>query len=122
MRSDTEARLEKMWDEIAKPEKYQGTSFKKFFYFRFETMPCIDDEDEFEDRIKHWRAQICDESSSQYIMGDVKSTSNMPVDGLPLFLQNSWDKIRSDKDINLVSDSLKYLAFSKRIGLFSEMQ
>lgn len=96
----TEERLEKMWDSITKPEKFQNTSFKKFFYFRFETMPSIKDPSAFKERVEEIREQLCEKESKNYVLGG--PNSNIPVDGLPLFLKNSWEKIRSDKDINLV--------------------
>lgn len=100
MKKSIEDRLEELWRSISKPKKYENSSFKKFFFFRFQTLPSIKDKSAFRRGVEFLQAQLFDPDSEDYLLDELES--KVPVDALPLFIENSWEKIRSDKDINLV--------------------
>ena len=93
--------MKNIWSEIYKPEEYRNSKPSDFFHFEFCMLPHkIFEEDKFYAKCKDLRGRLNSEASDSLFpkSGDGK---NVPMDGLTLFMSHTWEKIRTQKELNL---------------------
>jgi len=92
--------MRSIWNNIFKPDQYLNSEPEDFFSFEFETLP----HKNFEE--KKFKYDCC-KLKSRFELNNAHSffmkhmTNKIPIDGLPLFIEKTWEKIRSSKELNL---------------------
>lgn len=95
-----ESNVRKIWGEIYKSEEFKDSSPHDFFDFEFHMMPHkIYQKKEFEEAGADLRNKF-DVNNLDTIFPKTESL-NVPIDGLPLFIDNCWTCIREQKELNL---------------------
>ena len=95
--------INKIWDEIKKPEKFLDTKPKNFFKFEFITLPhkvyCPKD---FDRETENLRKRL-DPKNDNFIFSHLEKEKNIPSDGLKHYFQQIWGEIQNEKDLNIPS-------------------
>jgi protein SEY1 len=95
-----EADIEHIWTEIYKEPHLQGASARDFFDFAFQFMPhMIFEADAFTQHCGELRSRFSTENNANWFAGH--EGYRVPMDGLPLFVDKTWEKIRTQKELNL---------------------
>ncbi|GIL94426.1 hypothetical protein Vretimale_620 [Volvox reticuliferus] len=93
-----EADLDRMWDSIAKPQKYEGSKLKDFFEVQYAALSHFEERyEDFQADAVHLRRRFSPDNEETLIRGDEK----LPGDTFGLSIRNIWDVIRAQKDLNL---------------------
>ena len=88
-----------IWNEIYKPEQYKGSRAQDFFDFEYIMLPHkVFQEEQFVQKCKDLRARFDNKVGLFPAVGEGK---NVPMDGLALFIGHTWEKIRTQKELNL---------------------
>ena len=95
-----ENNVRSIWGEIYKTEQFQDSSPHDFFDFEFVTMPHkLYQPKEFVDSGMALRERFqVDNPDSLF---PIVESANVPIDGLPMFIDNCWTCIREQKELNL---------------------
>jgi len=93
--------LKQIWTEIYKPEKYANSRPEDFFSFEFFMMPHkIFQPEEFVTKANELKARFSQTATDTlYLQSD--ADQNIPIDGLPVFIDQTWAVIRQQKELNL---------------------
>ena len=93
--------IQEIWSDIYKDPQVKDSSARDFFDFSFEFMPHkIFEFDGFLSHCKTLRTRFSDPTSNEnYFRGH--DSKRVPMDGLPLFIDKMWEKIRTQKELNL---------------------
>ena len=92
--------VNKLWSEIYKPEGYEDAQPQQFFSFEFTTLPNKDyEEEKFEEACIKLKGRFRQNVENSLFPHDC--TKNVPMDGFALFISQTWDTIRSNKELNL---------------------
>ncbi|EFJ52341.1 hypothetical protein VOLCADRAFT_79128 [Volvox carteri f. nagariensis] len=93
-----EADLDRMWDAIAKPQKYEGSKLTDFFEVQYAALSHFEERyEDFQADAVHLRRRFSPDGEESLIRGDEK----LPGDAFALSIRNIWDVIRAQKDLNL---------------------
>ena len=100
MRNLLEGNVKTIWKEIYKEEKYVNSTPHDFFDFEFYMLPHkIYQPKEFKEAALALREKFVIDSDNS-IFPQIDSV-NLPIDGLPMFIENCWKWIREQKELNL---------------------
>lgn len=95
-----EGNVNKIWSEIYKDEKFKNSSPHDFFEFEFCMLPHkIYQPKEFKEAAEHLRNRFRLDSDD-CIFPKLESAS-LPIDGVPMYIENCWKCIREQKELNL---------------------
>lgn len=93
--------IKKIWDDIYKPEIYQHKKYSDFFDIDFCFMPHkIYFETDFEQKCKELKERFRKGAQDSFYPTD-DGSKNVPIDGLPFFIDHTWQTIKEQKDLNL---------------------
>lgn len=93
--------IRRIWSEIFKPEPLKDSKPEQFFQFEFAMMPHkIFEEQKFYDKAKELRNRFEVKNPSTLFLSDAEQ-KNIPIDGMPIFIERSWTIIRNQKELNL---------------------
>ena len=92
--------LQNIWGMVHKTEEHKFARLSDFFSTDFYFFPHFNyQKDQFMDESGKLKSRFEDKKdNSIYLHGE---DNNVPIDGLPHYLNQIWTAIRSDKDINL---------------------
>ena len=94
--------IKKLWSEIYKPEQYKDSQAEDFFDFAFEFMPNkVWLEDKFIEKAGQLKERFTHASAETLLPAQGQKGSTIPLDGLCMFLQQTWDVIKNQKELNL---------------------
>ena len=95
--------IHKIWSDIKIPEEYAGKGPEKFFSFEFITLPhLIYRKKDFKDEIINLRKRL-DKDDPNYFFSNLSSIKNVPADGLKQYVNQIWNDIMNDKDLDIPS-------------------
>eukprot|EP00347_Sterkiella_histriomuscorum_P023862 403333128 len=90
----------KIWSEIYKPDQFKDSTANDFFEFEFAMIPHkIYQEPQFLEKCGELRDRFNDKAIDTLF--PTLEDKNVPMDGLPLYIENTWEKIRTQKELNL---------------------
>lgn len=93
--------VNKIWSEIYKPDQFKHSKPSDFFHFEFCMLPHkIFEEEKFVQKCKALRVRF-DENEPDSLFPRTEVGKTIPMDGLSIFIQNTWEKIRTQKELNL---------------------
>lgn len=93
--------MEAVWESIYKPEKFANTKPKDFFQFDFCLMPNkVWLEEAFIEKAHELKARFKVSAKDSLFLSDAEQ-KNVPIDGLPIYIEKSWEMIRDQKELNL---------------------
>lgn len=91
--------IKRIWSEIHKPEQFKDKQITDFFDFDFEMMPHKKyEEQKFMEKVGLLKQRFSVGNSNSLF---AKQTADVPIDGLCVFLEQTWAVIRSQKELNL---------------------
>jgi hypothetical protein len=89
-----------IWSEIYKPEGFENSKPEQFFSFEFKTLPHKEfQEKEFIEECKVLRGRFNIGSPDSLLPNNFDK--NVPMDGFAVFIDQTWQTIRSNKELNL---------------------
>jgi len=92
--------IRNLWSEIYKPEKYRDSKAEDFFDFEFCMLPHKNyEEEKFVEGCEKLRARFDIENPDT--LYPKNSEKNIPIDGLSVFIDQTWEVIRNQKELNL---------------------
>ena len=96
-----EGDIRRIWSEIYKPEKFRDSQPDQFFKFEFAMLPHkIFEEEKFLESAKNLRSRFEIGASNSLFLSNAEQ-KNVPMDGVSIFIEQSWGVIRSQKELNL---------------------
>jgi hypothetical protein len=108
-----ETNINNIWKEIYKKEEFQNTSPHDFFEFEYIMMPHKSYQPkEFQEEGDKLRQRF-KVDNAETVFPKVEST-NIPIDGLPMYIENCWTCIREQKELNLPGE--KQMVATYRCG------
>ncbi|KAG0263169.1 Dynamin-like GTPase that mediates homotypic ER fusion [Mortierella polycephala] len=95
------ADLERIWHGLSKPEGLEDCKITDYFDFMFTTLAHkLLQPDKFESDVAKLRLRFTDASDPNYVFLPQYS-KRVPVDGLHIYAGGIWDKIMTNKDLDL---------------------
>ena len=89
-----------IWGDIYKPDGYKDSKISDFFDLEFTFLAHKKyQKDEFAKGTKELRGKF--ESGNLFVSSAGEHEEVVPIDGLGIFLKQSWDVIRNNKELNL---------------------
>jgi hypothetical protein len=83
-----------IWNDIYKPDQYKNSKPSDFFHFEFSMLPHkIYEEEKFYEKGKELKKRF--DIAAPNTLFPTKDCKNVPMDGLALFIDNTWEKIRT---------------------------
>ena len=83
-----------IWDDIYKPEQYKNSKPTDFFHFEYFMLPHkIYENDKFVEKCHQLRARFS--VGVQDTLFPSNDSKNVPIDGLALFVNSTWEKIKT---------------------------
>ncbi|KAK9765237.1 Dynamin-like GTPase that mediates homotypic ER fusion [Basidiobolus ranarum] len=93
--------LNKLWSGLSKPEGLEDSHITDFFDFAFAALPHkILLPEKFDEGVAALRKRFTDSSDSEYIFKSYYHKM-IPADGFSVFLQAIWEKIVTNRDLDL---------------------
>ncbi|KAK9766268.1 Dynamin-like GTPase that mediates homotypic ER fusion [Basidiobolus ranarum] len=93
--------LNKLWSGLSKPEGLEDSQITDFFDFAFAALPHkILLPQKFDEGVAALRKRFTDSSDAEYIF-KANYHKMIPADGFSTFLQAIWEKIVTNKDLDL---------------------
>lgn len=90
-----------IWAEVQKPEQHAASQMTDFFDFTFVALPHkIFQEKEFFDAVKALKHRFTDPANPQYLW-DKAFSPDIPADGFGHYLEQIWETIQANKDLDL---------------------
>jgi len=95
--------VDKIWAEIRKPEKFRNTTVAELFELKFCALPHMKlQKQQFKQRVDKLREQFVNPQDEGYLFqGDHHGRKSVPADGFGLYMEQCWQTIRSNKELNL---------------------
>ena len=94
------ADVEHIWSEIYKEPHMHGASAWDFFDFDFQFMPHkVFEAEAFAKQCGEIRCRFSRDNNENWFVGH--EGNRVPMDGLSLFVEKTWEKIRTQKELNL---------------------
>ena len=93
--------INNIWSEIYKPEKYAESKPEDFFQFEYEMLPHkVFQPDDFTKACSDLKERFNVGATNTLFLSDSQQ-KNLPIDGLPIFVEKTWEVIKGEKDLNL---------------------
>ena len=93
--------VKQIWSEIYKPEKWENSQPGDFFDFEYCALPHkMFQPDAFNQACLDLRTRFQVDATNTLFLSDSEQ-KNVPVDGVPIFISQTWEVIRQQKDLNL---------------------
>jgi hypothetical protein len=101
LKKEIESDLMVIWNEIQKPKEYLLTKPTDLFSFEYVILPnYIHERDKFNKECFRLRSRFNPLSRDTLFVHNKKS-AHIPIDGLPCFIEQTWQLIKSHKEFSL---------------------
>ncbi|KAF9438590.1 Dynamin-like GTPase that mediates homotypic ER fusion [Entomortierella beljakovae] len=95
------ADLERIWHGLSKPEGLEDCKITDYFDFMFTTLPHkLLQPEKFESEVGQLRLRFSNPSDPNYVF-QPQYSKRVPADGLHIYAGGIWDKIMTNKDLDL---------------------
>ncbi|KAF9586387.1 Dynamin-like GTPase that mediates homotypic ER fusion [Lunasporangiospora selenospora] len=95
------ADLERIWQGLNKPEGLEDCKITDYFDFMFTALPHkLLQPEKFEEEVSKLRLRFSSPSDPNYVF-QPQYSKRVPVDGLHIYAGGIWDKIMTNKDLDL---------------------
>ena len=102
--------MNKLWEEITKPPELANSTPAEFFHFQFKFMPHFHyNKTEFMGEVENLKESLEPNSTDNIFKSEGRQ--EIPIDGLPAFIEQTWVAIQSEKDLHLPSQREMVAAF-----------
>ena len=103
--------LQKMWDDLNKPQELIHLEFDQLFDLKFHTLSHkVLQEDQFNDDVKKLGNKFIDPSHDEFLWLD-NYHHDIPIDGWTMYAENCWKQIDSNKDLDLPTQQVLVAKF-----------
>ena len=90
-----------IWSEILKPDQYAESKPEDFFQFEFVFMPHkVFEADNFAAKAIEIKERFQTTAPDSFFL-EKGTSENIPIDGLSVYVDQTWDVIRNDKELNI---------------------
>jgi len=125
------ADLQKIWSELSKPQEFKNSTIEEFFDLQFTALAHkVFLPDKFKEGVDGLKQWFFDEKSPNYVFKPTYA-KEIPADGLYKFVSDIWERIMSNKDLDLPTqkellaqfrcDELANMAFQK-VGILAKQK
>ncbi|KAG0002195.1 Dynamin-like GTPase that mediates homotypic ER fusion [Entomortierella chlamydospora] len=95
------ADLDRIWQGLSKPEGLEDCKISDYFDYMFTTLPHkLLQPEKFEIKVDQLRSRFNDPSDPNYVF-QPQYSKRVPVDGLHVYAGGIWEKIMTNKDLDL---------------------
>ncbi|KAG6817484.1 Dynamin-like GTPase that mediates homotypic ER fusion [Tephrocybe sp. NHM501043] len=95
------ADLTRIWDSLAKPSELKDRKLSDYFDLSFTALPHkILSADKFEAEVQNLRTRFVNKSNEDYLFKPAYH-KRIPADGVAFYMENIWDQVQSNKDLDL---------------------
>ncbi|KAF9115300.1 Dynamin-like GTPase that mediates homotypic ER fusion [Mortierella sp. AM989] len=95
------ADLDRIWQGLAKPEGLEDCKISDYFDYMFTALPHkLLQPDKFEEEVNQLRNRFINSSDPNYVF-QPQYSKRVPVDGLHVYAGGIWEKIMTNKDLDL---------------------
>ncbi|KAJ2922202.1 hypothetical protein H1R20_g14882, partial [Candolleomyces eurysporus] len=95
------ADLNRIWDSLSKPEDLKDRRLSDYFDLAFTGLPHkILVPEKFESEVQRLRKRFTDKSDPDYVFKPAYH-KRIPADGVAIYMQNIWEQVQSNKDLDL---------------------
>jgi GTPase SAR1 family protein len=92
--------VQKIWEVVPKPEKYQHTPLSEFFNIQVTALANFEEkEEQFKEQVAELRTQFMNSIAPGGLSGDRRAV--VPGTGFPFSTQQIWKVIKENKDLDL---------------------
>jgi GTPase SAR1 family protein len=92
--------IQKIWDVVPKPEKYQHTPLSEFFNVQITALANFEEkEEQFKEQVAELRTRFMNSVAPGGLAGDRRAV--VPGTGFPFSTQQIWKVIKENKDLDL---------------------
>ncbi|KAI8358015.1 RHD3/Sey1 [Mortierella sp. GBAus27b] len=93
--------LDKIWQSLSKPEGLEDCKISDYFDYMFTTLPHkILQPEQFEAEVGQLRLRFTNPADPNYVF-QPQYSRRVPADGLHVYTKSIWEKIMSNKDLDL---------------------
>ncbi|KAI9469583.1 Dynamin-like GTPase that mediates homotypic ER fusion [Coemansia sp. RSA 989] len=93
--------MDRIWDGLNKPEGLENAQLKDYFDLKFSSLPHkVLQPENFEKAALALRSQFVDHKADDYVFRP-EYKRRVPADGFPHYAEAVWDKVVSNKDLDL---------------------
>lgn len=101
MSNTLRADLDRIWHGLSKPEGLEDCKITDYFDFMFTTLPHkLLQPEQFEADVEKLRHRFMDPQDPHYVF-QPQYSKRVPADGLHIYASGIWDKIMTNKDLDL---------------------
>ncbi|KAJ3536079.1 hypothetical protein NMY22_g6196 [Coprinellus aureogranulatus] len=95
------ADLNRIWDTLSKPDDLKDRKLSDYFDLAFTALPHkILVPEKFEAEVQSLRKRFTDKSNPDYVFKPAYH-KRIPADGVAFYMQNIWEQVQSNKDLDL---------------------
>jgi hypothetical protein len=97
--------MQRIWDELRKPDEYADARMEDFFDFRFEALPhYVLQRPQFDDDAASLRDRFTDAAREDSFLNTAyHGNKSVPAEGFAQYSESVWSTIRDNQDLNLPS-------------------
>jgi protein SEY1 len=96
--------LTKIWTEIKKPDALKNLKAEEFFRVDFHTLGhYVYQREKFESDCLELADKLRNKARADFLYKHVEVEKNIPMDGLFMYIQQVWNSIKQNKELNLPS-------------------
>lgn len=94
--------FDKIWEGITRPAQFAGASIDALFHLKYYVMPHYKlQRTEFMTSVETLRRWFGDSQCPDYLFSHHTMFRGVPLEGLPGYLTNCWEAIRTSKDLDI---------------------
>ncbi|KAK7199640.1 Dynamin family/Root hair defective 3 GTP-binding protein (RHD3) [Novymonas esmeraldas] len=91
-----------IWENITRPAQFEGASIDALFHLKYYVMPHYKlQRSEFAASVETLRRWFGDRRSPDYLFSHRAMFRGVPLEGLPAYLTNCWEAIRTSRDLDI---------------------
>jgi hypothetical protein len=97
--------VQKIWNELSKPEEFKETLYTDLFELRFYSLPHKRyQEAKFLEGIENLRKNFNGQGDENYFQTVFHQKKSVPAESLGMYAKRIWDAITTNKDLNIPSE------------------
>lgn len=99
--------MQKIWKECKKPVQLEQFEYKQFLQLQIVTLShAFYEKEKFIADLRSFKSQLVNDRDPNYLFGNIDLDKNVAYDSLGIYMQNIWQTIQNNKELNLPSQKI----------------
>jgi len=99
--------VKKLWDEINKPAEFLNSSPTDYFHIGYYPLSHYKfQREKFNEDVKELSSRFMNKDNEKYYWNHIDNSKNIPFDGLYKYIEQVWESIRENKELNLPNQKI----------------